>query len=229
MSEDSERARFPVAVDIVALTIRDDALRVVVVNRRKAPRRLALPGGFVFARESLEKAADRKFAGETGLDPLPLRQIRVYSKPDRDPRERVITVSYLGIGHDLPDPPRGTAAGPARWIPASGVLDDSVPLAFDHRDVLRDAIAHLRAAVEDSTAAMDFCAESFTIGELRRVYELVWDVTLDARNFYRKIRNVPGFIEPTGTFRQTSTGRPAQEFRRGGAVRLETPVLRPAS
>lgn len=229
MEEDHGLARFPVAVDIVALTIRDDALRVVVVNRKKAPRRLALPGGFVFAEESLEEAADRKFAGETGLGALHLRQIQVYSKPDRDPRGRVITVSYLGTGHDLPVPPRGTSAGPARWVPVREILDGAVPLAFDHRDILRDAITHLRAAVEDSTAAMDFCAESFTIGELRRVYELVWDVTLDARNFYRKIRNVPGFVEPTGTFRQTSTGRPAQEFRRGGAVRLETPVLRPTA
>ncbi|MGQ4452425.1 hypothetical protein ACN6LK_004273, partial [Streptomyces griseus] len=67
----------------------------------------------------------------------------------------------------------------------------------------------------------------FTVGELRRVYEAVWGVVLDPRNFHRKVTGTPGFLVPSGGTTTRQGGRPAQLFRAGAATVLNPPMLRP--
>jgi 8-oxo-dGTP diphosphatase len=221
---------FAVAVDLVVLTIRDAVLCALVIRRALPPyrERWALPGGFVREDEGLAEAARRELAEETGLGELPvhLEQLATYGAPRRDPRGRVVSVAYLALAAKLPEPHAGTDAADARWLPVSDVLSRSKPLAFDHAQILGDGLERARAKLEYSPLATAFCADEFTVGELRRVYEVVWGVELDPRNFHRKVTSSPGFLAPTGRRTTRNGGRPAQLYRRGDAVLLNPPISR---
>lgn len=192
--------------------------------------RWALPGGFVKADEDLGAAAARELVEETGLcaqDPAApavgngahLEQLATYGDPARDPRMRVVSVAHLALAPDLPAPRAGGDANSARWAPVEDLLgpeggyapdgEHQAPLAFDHAKILADGVERARSKIEYSSLATAFCPPAFTVGELRRVYEAVWGVVLDPRNFHRKVTGTPGFLVPTGgtTTRQGAAPR----------------------
>jgi 8-oxo-dGTP diphosphatase len=215
-----------VTVDVVALTIRDDALAALVVRRGAEPfaGRWALPGGFVRDGEDLDGAAERELVEETGLAAarLHLEQLASYGAPQRDPRMRVITVAYLGLAPNLPLPVAGGDADGACWVPVDALRD----LAFDHDRILGDGVERARAKIEYTPLATTFCPPEFTVAELRRVYEIVWGTSLDARNFHRKVTGAEGFLVATGATTSRDGGRPAQLYRRGDLEVLHPPMLR---
>jgi 8-oxo-dGTP diphosphatase len=220
-----------VAVDLVVLTVRQNTLNALLVRRGEPPFRghWALPGGFVRQHEGLTAAAARELAEETGLEGfrVHLEQLASYGDPGRDPRMRVISVAHLALAPDLPAPRPGGDASGARWTPVGDPLDGVERLAFDHARILADGVERARAKLEYSPLAAAFCPEEFTVGELRRVYEAVWAVALDPRNFHRKVTGTPDFLVPTGDTTNRHGGRPAQLFRRGRATLLNPPMLRP--
>jgi 8-oxo-dGTP diphosphatase len=231
------RAYDPVAVtvDVVALTIRDGELQVLLVRRGEPPYRgsWALPGGFVraLAEEDLAQAAVRELAEEAGpeLRAAHLEQLGSYGTPGRDPRMRVISVAYLAFAPGLPEAHPGTDAADARWTPVAAL---PAPLAFDHAAILADGLERARSKLEYTPLAAAFVTEPFTISELREVYETVWDEKLHPGNFHRKVLSVPGFVESTGG--QTETGGPrggprAKLYHRGDATLLHPALLRPDS
>src|SRR5690348_15613948 len=126
---------FAVTVDLVVFTVRSDRLRVLLVRRGYPPfeGRWALPGGFVGEDEGLEAAARRELAEETALDDpqVHLEQLATYGDPGRDPRGRVVTVAYLALAADLPDPAAGSDAAEAHWRPVDHTLATPRTLAFD--------------------------------------------------------------------------------------------------
>ncbi|MBX9391052.1 NUDIX domain-containing protein [Streptomonospora nanhaiensis] len=223
-----------VAVDLVILTLRSERLHVLLVERGIEPFRghHALPGGFLNnAGEDVLAAAHRELREEANLEGarLHLEQLGAYGAPDRDPRGRVVSVAYLAIAPGLPEPVAGTDAAGASWRPVEDVSSGRVRLAFDHRQILADGVERARAKIEHSSLATAFCGETFTVAELQRVYEAVWGVRLDQRNFYRKIQGVPGFVVPAGPNRRTTKGRPARLFRAGPRNALHPPLVRPGS
>ena len=220
------------AVDLVILTLRESCLQVLLIERGIEPYQgaLALPGGFLsHEREDLVMAAHRELAEEAGLGPdqLHLEQLGVYGAPDRDPRGRVVSAAYLAIAPRLPEPVAGTDASGASWTPVKQALSDDTQLAFDHEAILTDGVDRAREKLERSALATAFCGPTFTISELQDVYESVWGVRLDPRNFYRKVQNVEGFIVPAGSSRKTEGGRPARLFRPGPRTTLHPPMIRP--
>ncbi|MGC4936367.1 NUDIX hydrolase [Kribbella sp. DT2] len=227
-----------VATDLVILTVQHGSFEVLLIRRGIPPYhgRWALPGGFVRAGEGLEQAARRELAEETGVGsdriagPGPARihleQVATYGEPGRDPRGRVVSVAYLALVPDLPTPVAGSDAASASWIPVAEVLDDPGRLAFDHHRILTDAVERARAKLEYSPLATAFCADEFTVSELRGVYEAVWGVPLDPRNFHRKATRTEGFVLPLGATTTRDGGRPAQLFRRGPAATLHPPLTR---
>ncbi|HEX7187493.1 MAG TPA: NUDIX domain-containing protein [Actinomycetes bacterium] len=226
-------AKFPpfaVTVDLVVLTVRDDELQALVVRRGGPPYqgRLALPGGFVYVDEDIEAAARRELHEETGLtlQDVHLEQLRTYGHPTRDPRMRVVSVAHLALAPELPSPVAGSDAAEAEWKPVAELLAAPRKLAFDHAQIVRDGVERARSKLEYTPLAASFCQEPFTVGELRRVYEVVWGEVLDPRNFHRKVTGAPGFLAETGETTTRQGGRPAQLYRRGDADLLMPPMLR---
>ncbi|GAA3635345.1 NUDIX domain-containing protein [Lentzea roselyniae] len=204
--------------------MRSDALCALLVRRGEAPfrGRWALPGGFVRVSESVDAAAARELVEETGVFGLHLEQLATYGEPRRDPRMRVVSVAYLALAPDLPVPVAGTDAAAASWVPVSEVST----LAFDHARILSDGVERARAKLEYTPLGTEFCGAEFTVAELRRVYEIVWGISLDPRNFHRKVTGVDGLLEATGETTTRDGGRPAALFRRGPATALHPPLVR---
>lgn len=222
------------AVDLVILTLRESRLQVLLVERGIEPYQgsLALPGGFLRHREEdITVAAHRELAEEAALDvrTLRLEHLGVYGDPGRDPRGRVVSVAFLAIAPRLPEPVAGTDAADARWQRADQVLSEDMSLAFDHRRIVADGVERARAKLEHSALATAFCGPTFTITELQDVYEAVWGIALDPRNFYRKVQRTEGFIVSAGPARKATAGRPARLFTAGPSDVLHPPMIRPAS
>ena len=225
---------FAVTVDLVWLTIRDGRLSVLLVQRGNPPYAgcWALPGGFVDIDEDLPNAASRELAEETGLQVLPealhLEQLATYGAPGRDPRMRTVSVAYLVFSPHMSNPIAGSDARAARWWALDHLVAEEVELAFDHQQILDDAVARARSKLEYTTLATAFVSEPFTLSELRAVYEAVWAVSLDPSNFRRKVLENPGVvIETTGRSPGDGRGRPAQLYRRGEGTMLTRPIERP--
>jgi 8-oxo-dGTP diphosphatase len=220
-----------VTSDLVVLTVRESKLKVLLVVRQTPPFKgsLALPGGFVLSGEDLEAAALRRITEETGIgtDQLHFEQVKAYFAPGRDPRGPVITVSFLAIAPNLPMPVAGEGAESADWFEVTADL--MAQLAFDHDMILRDAVERARSLLENTTIATTFCGAEFTIGELQKVYEIVWGRSVDSGNFRRKVMKTKGFVEEIGVKRIGSPGRPPELYRRGPAQTLYPPVNRSTS
>ncbi|MDI5937518.1 NUDIX domain-containing protein [Micromonospora harpali] len=225
-----------VTVDVVALTVRSDALHLLLVRRGGPPfeGHWALPGGFVRPEEDLATGARRELAEETGLGGERLRRVHLeqlasYGDPDRDPRMRIVSVAYLAFAPDLPDPAAGSDADDAIWLPVTAL--SSRQLAFDHDRIIDDGLERARSKLEYTPLATRFLDTEFTISELRAVYETVWGHPLHPGNFHRKVLSVPGFVESTGasTERGGTRGGPRAKLYRAGDARLLHPaLLRPA-
>ncbi len=206
---------FAVTVDIAVFTIRDDALQVLLVERGQEPflGALALPGGFVRPDEDLDWAAARELAEETGLrqGSWHLEQLGSYGDPDRDPRMRVVTVAYWAISAELPALRGGGDAAAAILTPVRRIERGAVRLAFDHERIVRDAVERTRPKLEYTALAAKFCPPEFTISQLRRVYETVWNTDLDPGNFQRSVQESGAFEKRVGVqfAPRSQRGRPA--------------------
>ncbi len=126
-------------------------------------------------------------------------------------------------------PAAGGDAEAARWVALGVTLAQPRALAFDHHRILSDGLERARAKLEYTPLAAAFCAVEFTVAELRRVYETVWGVGLDPRNFHRKVTSTDGFLSPTGTVTTRDGGRPAALHRRGSVEVLYPPMLSPVA
>jgi 8-oxo-dGTP diphosphatase len=227
----SQFPAFAVTVDIVILTMSAGALHVLLVQRGEAPFEgmWAIPGGFKRPDETLDEAARRELADETGVDGGDLlRQFGAYGDPGRDPRMSVVTVAYLAPLRSVGDVVAGTDAAEASLVPVSDVLDGSLELAFDHERIVRDALDRVRVELDFTDIATAFVGQTFTMAELRSVYEAIWGVQLDAANFRRSIVSEDGWVVPTGERAQPGSagGRPPELYRAGDAWARGGPIHR---
>jgi 8-oxo-dGTP diphosphatase len=227
----SQFPAFAVTVDVVILTMSEGVLHMLLVRRGEEPfvGMWAVPGGFKRPTETLDEAARRELAEETGVDvPSLLTQFGAYGDPERDPRMNVVTVAYLAVLRDVGAIVAGTDAADAALVPVSDVLKGEIELAFDHLQIVRDAVERVRVELEVAGIATAFVGTTFTLAELRAVYEAVWGVQLDAANFRRSIVAEDGWVIPTGRRARPGPagGRPAELYRAGRAWRSGGPIHR---
>lgn len=173
-----------VTTDCVIFGFDGSRLNVLFIRRGNEPYfgAWAFPGGFVKIDESAETGARRELMEETSLSTAYLEQFHTYSDPDRDSRERVITIAYMALVK-LSEVKGGDDAREARWFP----IDEVPHLAFDHDLILRDALAHLRERIHFHPIGYELLPEKFTIKQLQSLYEAVLGIHFDRRNFAKKM------------------------------------------
>lgn len=202
--------RHAAAVDVVLFTIQDEALKVLLVKRPQAPFRGmgALPGGFVEKGESVDEAALRELQEETGISRVYLEQLYTFGDLDRDPRGRVISVSYYAVvGWDQVAVNRRQAEARTQWFS----VDRLPALAFDHRQIIDYALERLRNKVNYTSVAFQLLPKRFTLSELQRAYEVILDTELDKRNFRKKMSQL-GLLKDTHEQRIEGRRRPARLY-----------------
>jgi 8-oxo-dGTP diphosphatase len=177
----------------------------------------ALPGGFLDIDEDLDQCAMRELQEETGVDGIYLEQLYTFGRPERDPRERVISVTYYAlVCSERLQTQAASDADEVAWFP----MDRLPKLAFDHDEIIELAHARLVSKLSYSTVAFQFMPETFTLSELQGVYEILRNEKLDKRNFRKSILALDQ-IEETGEQRRNGTHRPARVYRVKNPNRVE--------
>ncbi|MGM9842741.1 MAG: NUDIX hydrolase [Muribaculaceae bacterium] len=198
-----------VTTDCVIFGFDGNKLRVLLVKRGIEPYkgRWAFPGGFIKMDESAEDGALRELQEETGLTGAFIRQFHTFSDPNRDPRERVITIAYYALVR-MKEVKGGDDADEAQWF----ALDEVPQLAFDHDRILRMAVRALRQNIHFEPIGFELLPQEFTTKELQNLYEAILDVHFDRRNFYNKMKRLE-MLEPTDNTANPSAKKEAFLFR----------------
>jgi 8-oxo-dGTP diphosphatase len=204
-------ARPALAVDCVVFGLDDAGLQILLIERGLEPflGKWALPGGFVHLDETVEQAALRELAEETGLERVYLEQLHTFSGLDRDPRERVVSVAHYALvkltDHRVK---AATDAREAAWFSVA----DLPSLAFDHEAIVQTALERLKDKVQRQPIGFELLPPKFTLTQLQRLYETVLEREIDKRNFRKKVLSM-GFLEETDEVEQDVAHRAARLYR----------------
>ncbi|WP_394843590.1 NUDIX domain-containing protein [Pendulispora brunnea] len=227
----AEFERPSVTVDVVLLTVRDGELYTLVIQRAEPPAkgRWAMPGGFVRIREPLEDAAHRVLRTKCSLENVYVEQLCTFGEPDRDPRMRVISVGYFALVDArrfdracqaqsgkrhvtmarVVVPWNGETGGDVHLVDAQG---ESLPLAFDHADILSVAVKRIRGKLDYSPIGFQLLPERFTLLALQGVHETVLGRKLNKDSFRRRMLS-SGELVATGEMQSGVDHRPAELYR----------------
>ncbi|MEW8411595.1 MAG: NUDIX domain-containing protein [Candidatus Thiodiazotropha sp.] len=208
-----------VTTDVVLFAIRQQTLSVLLIQRANDPFQgmWALPGGFLEIDEDLKSCAKRELMEETGIEAVYLEQLYTFGNPQRDPRERIISVTYFALSQsDSLSPKASSDAAQAAWFP----IDELPALAFDHSEIIQLARRRLLSKLSYSTIAFQMLPGRFTLSQLQSVYEILLDENLDKRNF-RKGMLARNIIEETGEYSRSGNHRPAKIYRVVNPSRVE--------
>jgi 8-oxo-dGTP diphosphatase len=214
-----------VAVDVAVVTVREGALRTLLVQRTEHPGKGAwsLPGGFVGLRESLDDAAARVLADKARLRGVYLEQLYTFGAPERDPRTRVISVAYYALveADRLPRSGTGPVVAQLRvpWSDERGgpveALDDEgrpLALAFDHAEILGTAVKRMRGKLDYAPIGFQMLGPTFTLLQLQRVHETVSGRPQNKDSFRRRML-ASGMLAATGKMQAGVEHRPAELYR----------------
>jgi 8-oxo-dGTP diphosphatase len=214
------------AVDLVLMGIRAGRMAALLMQRTHQPQAglWALPGGFVGIDETLDEAAGRVLRDKAGIARARLEQLYTFGAVDRDPRMRIVSVAYLALlpaaafaealaggltAAALGVPWAGEAGGPVSAVSEGGA---PLTLAFDHADILAQAVKRLRGKLDYTDVAFALLPEQFTLRQLQDVHEAVLGATLNTSAFRRRMRD-RGWVAPTGAREAGTAFRPAELFR----------------
>lgn len=199
------------AVDLVVFGYHDKQLSVLLLNRKEAPFKdsWTLPGAFLQLTETFKQVCTRILDTKIGIGDLYLEQLYSFDEPGRDPRGRVITVAYYALvnPHQF-SVTAGHMANDVSWFP----LPDIPLLGFDHDLIFRQALQRLRSKILYYPVGFELLDDTFTMTELHELYECILGVSIDRRNFSRKILDSE-YIIPTGTKREGLKNRHPDLYR----------------
>lgn len=217
-SEDGGEFERPlVTVDIVILTLRDGRLEVLLMRRGAEPFDgwWALPGGYIHPEEDadLDAAARRILSEKTGVETPYLEQLQGFGDGRRDPRGWTATFAYFAlIASERVALKHGANAEEVAWRPVSASGAVEPPLAFDHGEILRRAVARLRSKVEYTSLPVHLLPDKFTLPDLQQVYEQILGHRIDKSAFRKRIA-AADFVEAVTGEKRPASHRPAQLYR----------------
>ena len=196
-----------ITVDIVILTIKDNALQVLLVKRNNEPfkDKWAIPGGYVRMSENLDEAAMRVLKERTNVENIYLEQLYTFGDPLRHPVSRVITCAYFALIRS--DDVEVVTSDDLAWHK----VFDLPPLAFDHKEIIEYSLKRTRERLEMCPVAYQLLNEKFTLTEMQKAYEMIMEKKLDKRNFRKKVITTDGLRE-LNEFSKSSSKRPARLY-----------------
>ncbi|WP_417939145.1 NUDIX hydrolase [Flagellimonas sediminis] len=181
------------AVDCIIFGFDKKDLKILLIKRNFEPEKgkWSLIGGFLKKNENLDQAAVRVLKTLTGLSDIYMEQLYTYSKVDRDPGQRTISVCYYALidvnAHNFD----GIQIDSASWIE----LKKAPELIFDHDEMVQKAIARLRRKAMTNPIGFELLPEKFTMRQLQNLYESILDKKLDKRNFINKINSLDVLVK----------------------------------
>jgi 8-oxo-dGTP diphosphatase len=188
-----------------------NGISVLLIKRKVEPfkNEWALPGGFVLDHETLEEAVERELREEAGVSINYLEQLFTFGKPDRDPRMRIVSVSYFGLVKSADFSLfASTDAAEAAWFN----IYELPALAFDHKDIVEKAIARLRAKITYEPIGFELLDRKFLFSDLEHLYTLLLGREIDRRNFKRKMMSLGLVIELDEKAPSVTAGRPGKLY-----------------
>jgi len=218
MAKAVKPAVMSVAVDVLIFTVSDNHVEVLLERRAEEPFKncLALPGGLVKADESPDDAVKRCLREEIGVEDIYTEQLYTWGDIDRDPRNRVISISYIAlVNKSRCHPIAGERVEEVCWkeISADDINELTKELAYDHGEMISYALSRLKGKLEYTSIAFHMMEEEFTLPELQKVYEILLDKPLYKANFRKKIMD---FVEETGNTVTGNPHRPSKLYRWNG-------------
>ncbi len=202
-----------VAVDLLVLTMDENRLKVVLVERNEHPfkGKLSFPGVFVRIDETLDNAVSRGIKEETGLTNIYFEQLYTWGEVDRDPRMRIISVSYIAIV----DPAKikltaGERTASVGLYDVEELLDSDIELAFDHKKMLEFARERITNKIEYTNIAFEFLPDEFTLPEVQRIFEIILHKKMHKTSFRQKMAPL---VEDTGRMKTGDAYRPSKYYR----------------
>lgn len=200
-----------VAVDAVVFGYFDkEDLQILLIKRNIEPFKggWALPGGLVLDDENLDDAVKRELHEEAGIKPDFLEQLYTFGNVGRDPRNRVVSVTYLGLVnpsyHQLS---ADSDADDAQWFSVNKLPD----LAFDHQEIIDTALKRLRTKIQYQPIGFNLLNEEFPFSDLENLYKTIIGQEIDRRNFRKKIMSY-GLLNETQNVKKEGSGRPGKLF-----------------
>lgn len=201
-----------VSVDAVVFGYRkDDGISVLLIKRKYDPfeKMWALPGGLVKDDEPLEAAVHRELHEEAGMDVQYLEQLYSFGNPQRDPRNRVISIAYFGlIKPELYQLSASTDAEDVGWFNHKNLPT----LAFDHARIIDVAFSRLRGKIAYEPVGFELLDPKFPFSDLEELYRILLDREIDRRNFRKRIMSL-GIVEELDETIQRKSGRPARLYQ----------------
>lgn len=206
----SDKERFLVALDCVIFGFHAGELHLLLLQRNFEPAKgkWSVMGGFLERNESPNDAAARVLENLTGLNQVYMEQVGVFGEVGRDPGERVLSIAYYAL-IDINDSDRELVKQHnAYWVN----IHDLPELIFDHKKMVKEALKRLRRKASSEPVGFNLLPELFTLTQLQRLYEVIYNETLDKRNFRKRIAEMD-FIEKTEKIDKTGSKRGAALYR----------------
>ncbi|MDB5014783.1 MAG: mismatch repair protein MutT [Daejeonella sp.] len=181
----SGQTRILVAVDCIIFGFDGEHFKLLLIQRGFEPevKKWSLMGGFIQPHENTDIAANRILMELTGLEGVYMEQLQVFSEPTRDPIERTICVAYFALVDIHQYETQLNDNYHAEWF----LLKDMPNLIFDHKEMVREAQKRLRYKAALHPILFELLPGRFTIPQLQSLYEGIYDIYIDKRNFSRKV------------------------------------------
>lgn len=203
-----------ITVDVLVFTIENEELKIVMIKRKNSPYKgmLSLPGAFVGIAETLDEAASRGIKEKTGLSDIYFEQLYTWGEVNRDPRMRIISVSYMAlVSIEELYRAAGSSEIANHLYSVDQLLQSDESIAFDHKEMIAYGRERIKNKVEYTPLAFEFLPEKFTLPQLQKINEILLGKELYKANFRKKIKDM---VVETEEFTSGGAHRPSKLYVR---------------